>query len=264
MFGDILHNFVDLTVVEEMRVSFVKRLDYQVTSGVPRPTAIKRLGVQFIREAWPIVRSSERTNGAFCYQHGCVCDPKDFTGKLQVNVAGVTCYDWSLLGNQLGWLGKSSIVFMARLQGEMFHHQRDIILAECVEGFDDDVFGELVSDHYSLTTWTLSPVMFGFPATRQRKYMVLLRKTSVRWMPQIEDPVALFSHLFHRPTVLQGNAFWNAPGTFIDRHHREWAKARHLPATQADGQRWPSKLLLSKETRQRIRQWEMILGFTLA
>ena len=254
-----------MTAFWDLRNAYLQRVSYQTSSKVPYTTAVKRLGLQFIREIWPSIRDATQADVSYCYNHRHCCQAGRQTmcdgSHLKGHVAGVTCVDFSGLGSQLGWLGKSALAFMAWLADQL-DQKVDFIIAECVMNFDDAMLGELAGPEYALSTFTLSPDQFGSPSTRLRKYMVLLRVQTLRWK-FMEDPVAMFAKLFHRPVAMTGEAFWNAPQAYVDKFHRVWAKEKHMPELQLNDQPWPSKLLMTDKTRQRVREWEQLLSWII-
>ena len=109
--------------------------------------------------------------------------PVDFAG-LRVHVAGVNCYDWSSMGSSQKWLGESMPIFMEWARERLLSLE-DMIIVECVIGFDSDMLGELFRDSYNLEVLRVSPTLFGEPVERQRKYMILLKKDKLRWLPEV-------------------------------------------------------------------------------
>ena len=242
-----------------------------MASGIARPSAVRRLGQEFIRKAWPIMKASTLMDTSFCYRHSrsCRCrepvtgseSDKEFKYKYSGNIAGCTCVDWSGLGSQLGWLGDSALVFMAWLTEQTVYQRRDFLIVECVDPFDDAMLGELTKEEYEMLTLSISPEMFGFPATRRRKYMILFRKDKLRWDEKIGvEPAAAFHRLFHRPLSLAGDVFFNAPEGFVQAYMKKWARRCHMPEVQENGSCWPAKQLMTKVCRQRVRDWEQLLG----
>lgn len=242
-----------------MREGYLSRLSFQVASKVPHATAVRRLGVEFVRTIWKTIRDAPQNDFAFCHRHNAKCRATkldaDDVSVLDGNVAGMTCVDWSGLGNQLGWLGSSALPFLVWL-ADQIQQKRSFIIGECVMHFDDVMLGELTWPMYTLHTFTVSPEQFGCPCTRMRKYMVLLRAGVLACNPTLPDPVATFSKLFNRNTPMPGEAFWNAPASYVDAYHKAWAKSKHMPEVQSNGMPWPSKLLMTDKTRQRVRDWE--------
>lgn len=252
-----------LDEVHALLDTYRSRLKYQVQSKVARSSAVKRLGVEFVRKAWPIISKAVPTERAYCFRHRGACRCAGVEKEaLKGHGAGVTCIDWSGLGNTLGWLGESAVVFMVWLADQIIHDKRHFIIAECVEAFDDAMLGELCAPQgFEVLTLSLSPEQFAFPATRRRKYMVMLNSSILAWDPTVaRDPAACFARLFDRPCILKGDIFYNAPQQFIKMFHRKWARSKHMPEVQQDGNEWPSKLLLPKLARERVRLWEEPLG----
>ena len=77
-----------------------------------------------------------------------------------MNFAGVNCYDWSSMGSQNGWLGKSAFCFLQYML-ERKLSQEDVIILECTCGFEDSCLTDLLGDTHELKTFCLSPTMLG-------------------------------------------------------------------------------------------------------
>ena len=249
-----------MTEFWNLRDAYLQRVNYQTTSKVPFSTAVKRLGLQFIREMWPKIRDATQSDVSYCHKHGRSCQAGRLTrgdgSQLDGHVAGVTCIDWSGLGSQMGWLGKSSLAFMVWLADQL-DHKRDFIMAECVMNFDDAMLGELAGSDNVLTTFTLSPDQFGSPSTRLRKYMILLRKATLRWKTFMADPVAMFAKLFHRPVAKRSGTRQKPMSTGFTERGRRISTCQSCSCVT---QPWPSKLLMTDKTRQRVRDWEQLLS----
>lgn len=227
---------------------------------------MKRLGREFMREAWQILEEAESEEAlsdcAFCYKHQGFCmlpRSMDVSFEVKAHAAGPSCFDFSGLGNTDGWLGDSSLPFLVWLR-EKIRRPVHVVTMENVDLFDDAMLGELVASTYRLKVLSVDPVMFGLPATRSRKYMMLLRKGFVQWAPEVEqDPETAFHKLFCRPVPLDGGVFFSAPASYVEDTHKVQAKQKGLPELQPSGSPWPSKLLMSKGVRDRVKQWEEIL-----
>lgn len=266
VFGDLLSrdNPALLCKAKAILKSYRMKVQHQVDSGVYRPTAVKQLGLAFVRHVWPMIKAAKRTKSAFCFARNSDCPwvkPLVEPTALNLHLAGMTCVDWSGLGNVDNWLGDSALVFLSWLAQHIVEEPMDLMVCECVTNFDDQMLGELAgAEGYALTTFRVSPEMFGFPATRQRKYMILFRKEKLQWQETVVDPVSYFNRLFERPLVMQADVFWCAPEALVNRFHQEWARSKHLPANQQRGSSWPSKSLMTKDTRKRVRGWEECFG----
>ena len=232
--------------------------------------ATSRVGSAFMREAWRYLQSLDATNfrtASYCYKNHRVCPypvPRTDADGIHVHCSGPTCVDFSALGSNNMWLGKSSIPFLTWLWEKVAFTETapDIMIIENVMPFDEAMLGELTSRLYDMHVFPVSPRDFGWPVNRARKYMVLLKRGRIAWDEAVaSDPLSAFKLLFHRPLRLDGRAFWRAPEDVVDKHHANMARRRNLPARQLDGTPWPGKRLLSPSVRERVKKWEESLGF---
>ena len=268
MFGDIHARVRDehLWQVEMLQEKFKTALNGQVASGASFATACEKLGKDFMREAWSLCDELDPKYSlpyhAWCFNHGKACNffkpaPE---AALSLCCAGPTCVDWSTLGSKYRWLGGSAITFIFWLR-EVMRNKNHIVVIENVEHFDYQVVTELVKELYSVEVFQMDPRDFGMPVSRRRLYVVLFLKSMVRWIPEVRDnPVGVLKKLFARPLRMDGSIFYCAPQRCLRDYFMEFAKKKSLPALQQTGEVWPCKLLLNKASRNRVREWESMLG----
>ena len=63
----------------------------------------------------------------------------------------------------------------------MRHGNFDFIVIENTPNFDDCVVKELFNDIFTIDAIIFCPSEEGFPVSRPRKYVVMLRRTALRW-----------------------------------------------------------------------------------
>ena len=219
----------------------------------------------FMEEACQVIRESADKAGVaplvWCYRHQSNCH---FSRRhlrtdsgWTLEVAGVSCIDWSLLGNQLGWLGPTCISFLLWAR-EQHVFRPDITVIENVDNFDDHVLKMLFPKH-TITVFGLLPSQFGVPATRSRKYIVMLSEDCC-WNPALRDPISLLRHLFMQDEQW-GSAveFCSAPSAMVDRFHAHLAVQRGFPALGPHGQPWLAKHVTAPGMLKRIRAWEALV-----
>ncbi len=149
----------------ELLQSYRLRKGYQTKTGkISEDKIVKRLGREFVREAWRILIACEEEEGvpetAYCYKHKQQCpfetdlstNPRAFEG----HAAGPVCVDFSNLGSGQGWLGDTSLTFLVWLR-ERVRRPVQWFLLENVDLFDDGSLAELVSDVYDVMVLTIDP-----------------------------------------------------------------------------------------------------------
>lgn len=271
IFGSILERApqMGLLQVKELLQSYRMRKDYQSKTGkISEEKILKRLGREFVRDAWRTLITAEAEEGvpetAYCHKHRKQCS---FETDLSTNcrafdghVAGPMCVDFSNLGAGLGWLGDTTLPFIVWLREKVRDPVQWFVL-ENVESFDDALVAELVSSVYDILVLTIDPYMFGVPVTRSRKYLLMKRRGYVEWVREVEkDPTTAFHVLFGRPLGIDGRIFYSAPEEIVADTHKAIARQKNMAETLPNGAPWPSKLLMSNQTRERVKQWEEFLG----
>ena len=232
----------------------------------PRPQnqAFKIWGASFMKEAMDLIMKDAAESGlpaeAWCYKHNKACR---FNNKLQGNkwsmeIAGVSCTDFSVLGNRYGWLGATAVPFLLWRRERLLFGER-ITVIENVESFDRDTLLVVFPQH-SVTVFQISPNQFGVPASRTRKYCVLLAEGCC-WSNAVKDRLyQAFEECFcSQHGWCNPVEFLSAPQTLVDRYHSYLAVQRGFPACQASGLAWKAKHVTKAGQLQRIREWERMV-----
>ena len=108
--------------------------------------------------------------------------PEGAKGVEHMNISGITCYDWSLLGARKGWLGDGCISTLTWAM-ERLNRQERILIVECVPQIDEQTLAHLVASVYDMSALVCCPSMMGYPIRRKRKYIFFLKRG--RWLIQI-------------------------------------------------------------------------------
>ena len=199
---------------------------------------------------------------AYCYIHKRPCPviPLPNVPGLRMHVAGVTCVDWSSMGAGRQWLGDSCPVMMEWVRERLLATE-EVVIAECVLGFDSDTLAMLLKDVYEMTVLRLSPVLFGEPVARQRKFMVLLRKGKLRWQQGISDYGVedAFSRIFARTLCMHAESKFRAPKEHLTGYLADLAEKQGMPASTRHGKSWSCFQLATPAVRQSIQDHESAL-----
>ena len=247
----------------------VATAEKQVMAGKHKEGAVRQeLGRSTVRKISKFmldVQETEKTSVlGMCAVHNKKCPvivdtPVDFAG-LRVHVAGVNCYDWSSMGSSQKWLGESMPIFMEWARERLLSLE-DMIIVECVIGFDSDMLGELFRDSYNLEVLRVSPTLFGEPVERQRKYMILLKKDKLRWLPEVAQYGVehAFCRLFARTMHLSGQEKFRAPEHEIQEHRFDVAAKKQMPKYDARGREWSFFHLATRAIQGNISAHEKAL-----
>ena len=247
----------------------VATAEKQVMAGKHKEGAVRQeLGRSTVRKISKFmldVQETEKTSVlGMCAVHNKKCPvivdtPVDFAG-LRVHVAGVNCYDWSSVGSSQKWLGESMPIFMEWARERLLSLE-DMIIVECVIGFDSDMLGELFRDSYNLEVLRVSPTLFGEPVERQRKYMILLKKDKLRWLPEVAQYGVehAFCRLFARTMHLSGQEKFRAPEHEIQEHRFDVAAKKQMPKYDARGREWSFFHLATRAIQGNISAHEKAL-----
>ena len=199
---------------------------------------------------------------AFCYRHGhdCPVYPSNAAPnykRTRCNVSGLTCVDWSSMGQNAGWLGDSIFAF-CQWARERHSSLEDIVICECVAPFDDHELKVILGAQYSWQTIVVCPTSLGLPVRRTRKYMVGLLRTSRQWHHRVlaNGIEKTFFDIFERRPVLQGHALLRAPDSVVKSFIRDLAAKRSLPSRSSKGRSWSCWMALPRGTRRRIQGYE--------
>ena len=200
---------------------------------------------------------------AFCNIHKKQCNV--FEDRLQSEhdptlirmlIAGVNCYDWSSRGTQEGWLGDSCLSYL-ELVREVLLFLYDLVIFECVRDFDEDGLQPLTS-HYDVKSLVFSPILLGLPCSRTRKYMLMVRRESFMWLPEITGigHQEAFEALFARSMHVYGHELFRGPSEMMAEMRDRMAAARGLPAKKPTGKDWSFFQVLPPGIRANIQLQE--------
>ena len=266
VFGDIM---LRCSAEDRMRLSRLAmackhKLWSCLAAGMKRQQAIARWGKHFFEKASIFMFAPERLQAlrrmtCTCHKHGRKCfvlpsKPIGFEG-LKGIIAGVNCYDWSAMGDLNGWLGASAIIFLQFLSEVLACvDDIDFLLLECTIGFEEKVGLAPLFAFFELVVLRISPTHLGFPANRPRKYMLLTKRTKLRWrrgIVEVGHQVA-FMTLFARDVVMRGEALARAPASYIACYIERLAEKRGFPKTRAHGRPWTCKRVLAPGVRHTV------------
>ena len=196
-----------------------------------------------MKEYWRQVR--ERRHGVLCH------------------VAGVPCTDWSSMGKRAKWAGKTAkavFAWAAERRIAATVGDEDVVLVECVCGFDHSMLERLLDDLFALQWLPITPVQMGIPASRRRKYMILLRRKDWRFHGVVHAQSALkvYLNLFGRPCTLNAESLLRAGTEEVANWVQTQAHKQHMPLKRADGRPWSAYLVESVCKRRRIQEYDRL------
>ncbi|CAK8998033.1 unnamed protein product [Durusdinium trenchii] len=231
--------------------------------------AFVRFAVKCLKEAFQIPNTKEKLLKAHCYVHNRQCDvlpplPQD-SECLLLGISGVTCRDWSSMGNQEGWLGPSAFPFVQfiveRLLAQDSTSQEAALLIECTATFDDQLLAELLCESFELHTFHVTPALFGEPVDRQRKYMLLLNRSQLTFRDCVRasgiEPS--FQRLFACSRVMNGIDKFRAPENEVKDVIAAAASKRCLPPHSSSGKAWSCFQTCTPAVRESILKHEAFL-----
>ena len=164
------------------------------------------------------------------------------------------------MGSGDGWFGKSAIIYLIFIR-ECLIAKFDFIILECTANFD--VRGLSPFQHlYEIVVLTFSPTLLGFPATRLRKYMMLIRRSHFRFLPEAAEygHYELFEKLFGRTVELKGVDMSRAPDHDVDVYKRAMALQRGMPLVRNSGRAWSSYHVMTASVRRMVRAHEQCVA----
>ncbi|CAE7746995.1 unnamed protein product [Symbiodinium sp. CCMP2592] len=233
----------------------------------------RQLGRDFIADAVQLLQQSlpskKRHLRSHCYVHGRPCcvrvhphaDPSGETGSRSttLSVAGFCCQDWSSMGNQLGWLGDTGIIW-AQWCSEILGRQDDFIVCECTCNFDVRQLGMLVSAVYELHALEVCPQTLGEPVSRRRVYMLLIHRNRWQFCEHVKQSSVqeVFDEVFESNVVMPVLEKFRAPQSDVESHIQALLKRQHKPETTRTGRRWSYLQASTEATRlnvQEQRKW---------
>jgi len=255
VFGNILERIPAdlLKSLEQKRMRMLAVLEGRMTEATAKGTSkdvlvryrreqVQRLGAKFVAGVTTALQDLDAScyQSCWCYRHSQMCCPvADATQQgprgLRLEVAGTTCVAWSSMGASLGWLDSSSLPCL------VWCHQQlatlpDLILHENVATFDEQVLRDILGSKYHINALICTPLDFGIPAQRKRKYTLCRLKsvtvehplaTSMGASPQaFPYSRASLAKLFGRRVLLDGDVFLAAPAELLNEDTRRLAAAR--------------------------------------
>eukprot|EP00959_Pyramimonas_sp_CCMP1952_P016199 342810-Pyramimonas_sp.AAC.1 len=190
---------------------------------------------------------------AYCYRHKCDCRVHPSSGSHLIgHFAGFSCTTVSFIGLKKGWSGSSACCFMQWAR-DFLISSPDWAICECAIGFDHHTLAAIVGTTHDVYPIVVSPHQLGIPVSRIRKYMIILKRSSLRWIPKVEeDPAASFLELFGATPACLGQVYFRAPHSKVNAFLATLALERGLPATRAGGLQWHNRQLLGVGKRFRL------------
>ena len=192
----------------------------------------KQVGREFMHVATAYMREKQGAlaKEANCHCHGTACQlhpPHENRTGLYIVVAGWTCVPWSSMSQaRTGWLHSCSIPFLIWLYTTL-EGKPDVIVGECVPLFDDELFREMVTEHYDVQVEIVSPRECGVPSDRRRKYMIATRRDTVQvHVPYNRDGL---QETLWRRLLRDGRIYFRAPKSEVTAAIDRSAAARSLP-----------------------------------
>ncbi|CAE8691276.1 unnamed protein product [Polarella glacialis] len=120
--------------------------------------------------------------------------------RLKMHVAGTTCLDYSSMGLSRKEMGESGAILAIWIKQRLLSLE-DAVIQECTPRFDPTVFQEFLGEEYVIIDMgVLNPPQFGWPASRPRRYVVFLRKKTLRLattVKQFVDGMSFFYEEVH-------------------------------------------------------------------
>lgn len=182
--------------------------------------------------------------------------PQAQSGMLRIHVAGSTCTSWSRMGSKLQWAASGTLAFLVwafDTRGAAPH----VVIHECTSDFDITYLTIILGAAYTISSIVFSPKDLGFPSSRPRRYTMMVHRSLVhQCIPySLED----FRSLFFRSCIATGHMFWDAPAEILTAFAAKLAKKRGLPSTQANGEAWPFRDVLSQSMLARLLAYERLV-----
>ena len=235
--------------------------------GMPKPKAMRKYGAEFLQRAdqlmWSDVQQIQQRGRSFkqahCYRHDqhCAVYPlRRGNASIILMIAGITCTAWSSMGKEDGWLGPSAIAFVVFIR-EVLLNSPDCVILENTANFDVAGLAPLQS-MYTILVLKFSPTLLGVPATRMRKYMVLIKRCKLQWRPELErfGLQIAFQKLFERKIMIGAVDLLRASKEDVQAYKNTFLQRSHLPALRASGREWSFFQSLPGGMRGMIRNHE--------
>ena len=208
VFGDICERIpaaalTDMNALQrqaEKRLQAIRRRGCE--EGVREdPKIIKALGAKLRKDCEEVMKCVEidQDRVAKCYKHpgkACrVAPPRPRPGDrnwIDMVIAGVTCTDYSSMGDHKGNVGRSIIVFHA-FAAQTLADEPTFVLLECTKRFDTSNL-KLFTPKYTIRHLQMCPCDLGIPTRRVRKFMLMAHIHKAR--AQMPFDIELIGKLF--------------------------------------------------------------------
>ena len=159
------------------------------------------------------------------------------------------------MGRKLKWVAFSALAFLV-WSFDTFHAQPHAIVHECTSDFDPKYLAMVFGAVYTMSSFVFSPKDVGYPASRPRRYTLLLhRKLCVASVPYT---LADFGNLSFRNCISTGHQFWECPQHVVDVFLQKLARKKSLPPLQSNGDTWPCRDVLTQSTLMRLLGYERL------
>jgi hypothetical protein len=196
----------------------------------------------------------------YCYKcddNRCrVYGPPGFRqGFLRLAVAGTTCTSWSSMGTRRMWASDTAVPFMVWLF-EVRATLPHMVVHECTPEFDWVVFNVVLGAFYVISTIVFSPVQLGIPASRPRRYTLLVLRTSATLTLSLTTTT--FAELFYRQCSVLGHVFWSAPSNLIAKYIDDLRTKLLLPEHRPDGSEWTMLQAMSSAKRGSVHRLQRL------
>ena len=131
------------------------------------------------------------------------------------------------MGSEDGWFGKSALIYFCVLR-ECVIAQWDFMIFECTQHLDHRGLEPLLT-WYTSVAFCFSPTLLGFPCTRVRKYMLLIRSTRYKFIDEATEfgHYELFEVIFGRRVVMKGVDLCRATPEDLQNHKNVLATAEN-------------------------------------
>ena len=152
-------------------------------------------------------------------------------GRIHGHIAGVECQDWSPMGKQAGWQGRTAESFAAWLVAR-WQRDEDYIIVENVARFPSRCLEELLGQRFALRKLVVSPIDLGVPVHRKRQYMLMVNTQRWRWPEDLADDQSCqeaYMKMFGCSSDLTAQDLCRAPPGVLSAYREECALARGLP-----------------------------------
>ena len=128
------------------------------------------------------------------------------------------------------------------------------IVHECTSDFDYEILQTIFGAVYMIMTFVFSPTDMGIPASRPRRYTIMVLKAMSK--PLLSFDKQGFGSIAFARCVLTGHVFFSAGVHIVGKYVEELAASLHFPARKPDGSVWSMREVLSAARRASARRFE--------